>query len=202
MTEPIWALVLAAGQSRRMGRPKQLLTIQGESLLRRVARSVLTVPGLQVAVVGTDDPTLRAQCTDLPLVWIANRHAGEGLSSSIRAGVAQAMAQQAGAVMIVLGDQPDLDPAVMARMLDVYRRAPAPILQACYAGGQPGHPVLFDRSLFAELLRLEGDVGAKALIRRNRSAVAYIEVPSPPPLDLDTWEDYQAYVRSVGAHSE
>jgi len=190
----IWVLILAAGRSRRMGVPKQLLPIHGESLLRRVARNVSAVPGLAAAVVGTDDPDMKAECADLPLRWIVNPNPDEGLSGSIRAGTAEAQAHGADAVMIVLGDQPDLSPAVLALVRDAYRSRPAPILQTRYAGGRPGHPVLFDRSMFGELLQLKGDAGAKALIERRKADVAPIEAAAPPPVDLDTWEDYERYI--------
>ncbi|TDF92015.1 nucleotidyltransferase family protein [Paenibacillus piri] len=200
MSESIWIIILAAGQSKRMGSPKQLLPIQGESLIRFVAQKAVSVQaeGVHVGIVGTDEPRMKEQCAELPVAWIENRQADQGMSTSIRAGIEHAMACGAGAVMVILGDQPDLDPAVMTRMAAAYRRTRSPILQARYRG-QPGHPVMFDRALFADLLQLEGDSGAKLLIRQNSAAVQFIDVSSAMPPDLDTPDDYRNYLRDRGA---
>ncbi|MDF2668957.1 MAG: hypothetical protein K0R67_1263 [Paenibacillus sp.] len=200
MSESVWLVILAAGQSKRMGSPKQLLPIQGESLIRYVTKKALSVEGIHVAVVGPEGPIMKQQCADLPIAWIENKQADRGMSSSIHAGVEHAVACRARAVIIVLGDQPDLDSRVITQMVAAYLHTPSAILQARYEG-QPGHPVLFDKALFADLMQLEGDSGARLLIRENSSSVQYVEVSSAVPLDLDTPLEYEEYLRSIDVRS-
>jgi molybdenum cofactor cytidylyltransferase len=93
--------------------------------------------------------------------------------------------------MFILGDQPELDPMVIERLLNVYRETGAPIVQPRYHEG-PGHPVLIDRSLFPELSALQGDIGARPVIQRYRELVQRVDVTGfSRPDDIDTWEDYE-----------
>ncbi|NMO96390.1 nucleotidyltransferase family protein [Paenibacillus lemnae] len=195
MDKPLLILVLAAGLSRRMGRPKQLLPIGGETLLRYVVKKALTVPHASVAVVGSGESLMKQQCEDLPVVWIENRDAHDGMSTSIKAGISYAQDCSAGSVMILLGDQPGMDPGVLAGMAGAFGAGSSGMLQARYEG-KPGHPVMFDRRFFPELLKLEGDTGAKPLLQRHADSLQFWDVNTPVPVDLDTPEEYEHYIRS------
>src|SRR5690606_8967751 len=154
--------------SSRMGRPKQLLPIHNESLLRHVAHKALAVPDVVVAIVGNAErnPEVSLQCVDLPVTWIENRQAHLGLSTSITAGVQYVKEQQADAIGVRLGDQPVLDAVTCAVVVADYRQTGSHIVQAEY-GDRPGDPVVFDQSLFADLFQLEGDTGAKTLLKKH-----------------------------------
>ena len=98
------------------------------------------------------------------------------------------------AVVFLLGDQPTLSPSAIDALVEIYTRERPVIVQARYRG-QPGHPVLIDHSLFAELAEVSGDEGARAVIRRHIAAVAFADLDRELPLDIDTEIDYQLVLR-------
>jgi CTP:molybdopterin cytidylyltransferase MocA len=152
-------LVLAAGASRRFGSPKQLATVSGTALVNLPIRAlraggltrvfvVLGSSADQVADVLEDgEPVI---CTD----WSA------GMSASLRCGIAAAAAAGADRVVVALGDQPDLSPAAVSRVLA--QRAPADIVRASYRG-VPGHPTVLSAATFDAVAELRGDAGARML---------------------------------------
>ncbi len=110
-----------------------------------------------------------------------------GLSSSLRRGV-EALGPDVDAVVVALGDQPGIDPAVVRAVIARWRATEQPIVAVRYRGVQ-GHPVLFAQSLFVELAATTGDRGAKSVIGRSEERVAYVDVDAPAPPDIDTPED-------------
>jgi CTP:molybdopterin cytidylyltransferase MocA len=178
---PVAAIVLAAGAGRRMGGPKALLRVGGETLLCRAVRAALAAGCAPVlAVVGDWDPGLAT----LEVRAVPNPDAGEGMASSIRAGVA-ALPPTAGAVLLLAVDQPAVDAALLARLLALHRRAPERPAACAYADTL-GIPAILPRRLFAELSTLRGDRGAKAILLREGAAA----LPFPEGArDLDRPED-------------
>jgi CTP:molybdopterin cytidylyltransferase MocA len=181
------AILLAGGASRRLGRPKQLIEIDGEPLLRRVARALLaTAPRELVVVLGHDDARMRPALHDLPLRAVVAEDHAEGLAASLRRGVAALDAECAGA-LIALTDQPALDTAHLIALRDAWLAAPGRAAASAYAGVL-GVPALLPRGWFADLARLAGDVGARALLRTRADDV--IAIPAPAlARDLDTPAD-------------
>jgi CTP:molybdopterin cytidylyltransferase MocA len=186
----IAAIVLAAGGSSRLGRPKMLLELGGRTLLARAVAPHLEA-GLHavVVVVGRDAPDVlaAARLPDDPRIRVVV-HEGwrEGMASSIREGLSAC--DDAEAVLIALADQPELDAARVRAVVDAWDgRAP---LVVPTADGRPTHPVLFARALFGELRRLSGDVGARSVVESHRASA--IPLALAPLLDVDTEEDYQA----------
>jgi len=161
-TEPeIGGIVLAAGEGKRFGGPKQLAVLDGRPLLEHAVRAMLAVPAISpvVVVLGAHADAVRAQVdlsgTD---IVICERWA-DGQSASLQAGVA-ALGEVEAAV-ITLGDQPFITPEVIAGVLDHRGRHLA--VRVTY-DGQPGHPVLFERRLLDHVSELEGDHGARSLL--------------------------------------
>lgn len=160
---PVLGVVLAAGGSTRMGRPKQLAELDGRPLLAHVLAAVDAAPvdRVVVALGGAADAVLEQ--VDLgraePLVvdgWAAGM--GHVLASTLaKAG------DDWEAVVVLLGDQPLVPGGAVARVVEAWRAGAGPVVTATY-GGRPGHPRLFDRGLLPELLSLTGDTGARDLV--------------------------------------
>jgi molybdenum cofactor cytidylyltransferase len=177
----IAAVILAAGAGRRMGGPKALVTLDGETLLRRVARIALASGCSPVlAVVGPWDSDLG----DLEVQPIFNAEATEGMASSIRAGIA-ALPKEVTAALVLAVDQLAVDTSLVQRLLALAMEDPSrPV--ACAYGGSLGIPALLPRRLFSDLLALRGDHGAKAILLRENA----LTLPFPQAeADLDTPED-------------
>lgn len=191
---PVLGVVLAAGGSTRMGRPKQLAELDGRPLLAHVLAAVDAAPvdRVVVALGGAADAVLEQ--VDLgraePLVvdgWAAGM--GHVLASTLaRAG------DDWEAVVVLLGDQPLVPGAAVARVVEAWRAGAGPVVTAIY-GGRPGHPRLFDRSLLSDLLRLTGDTGARDLLATHPDRVHRVEVGD---LGSDTDIDVEADLERVG----
>ncbi|HTN54057.1 MAG TPA: NTP transferase domain-containing protein [Anaeromyxobacter sp.] len=182
------AIVLAAGGSARLGRPKQLLVFRGEPLVRRAARSAVEA-GLWpvVVVVGASCEGVRGALAGLPVATARNPAFDAGVAGSIRCGLARLAecAPGAPAVFLLACDQPLVEPAHLAALAEAARAAARPI--AAPAAG--GLPALFAAALFPELLALAGDTGAEALAARDPGRVAPVPLPAAA-LDVDTAEDW------------
>ena len=189
------AVVLAAGASTRMGRPKQLLRLGDRTLIRRTVDTVLDSAAWPVAVVlGAHAAAVRAEIARLPVLAVENREWEEGLSSSIRAGVRvlDSFSLSLDAAVLVPADQPHLSAGSLRRLAEAHLREGRSIVAAHYAG-HPGPPALFARRHFAELLALSGPEGARPLFARHAGDLATVPCPELAT-DLDTPADYEAFL--------
>jgi molybdenum cofactor cytidylyltransferase len=189
----IAGIVLAAGRSSRLGRPKQLLDVHGQPLIRRtVARAVASALDDILVVIGHEAEAVRAALDGLPVRIVANPDAERGQSTSLRAGLA-ALSPQTEAVIFLLGDQPTVDPATIEALIAAWRSTRAPVVAPQYSDGL-GNPIVFNREVFSELASLRGDVGARAVVRAREAAGDLLAVPmaGAAPRDVDTEEDYAA----------
>jgi molybdenum cofactor cytidylyltransferase len=188
------AVVLAAGASTRMGRAKQLLPLGETTVLTRTLENVRSA-GLNdiVLVLGASGEEIRRQ---LPrslldgLRIVVNHAYGQGMASSLREGLS-AVDQESDAALIVLGDQPFLQPQTLHQIIDGYRGSRAQIVVPTYQG-ERGNPVLLDRSVFSEAMVLEGDVGCRAIFVNHLEGISKVEVEDVGVLlDLDDPADYE-----------
>lgn len=186
----IAGLLLAAGGARRFGSQKLVAPLAGQALVRFAASVLLAETDAVTVVVGNDALRVRSALQDLALTIVENRDWARGLASSLRSGIA-ALPDDAEAVVIALGDQPRIDSSVIRSAVARWRAGGCAIVAARYAGVQ-GHPVLFDCSVFGELRVLDGDRGAKPVIDRMPERVAYVEIATPAPRDVDTPDDLSA----------
>jgi molybdenum cofactor cytidylyltransferase len=191
----IYGLLLAAGTSSRMGRPKQLLPWGGRPLVRHVAEAALAsgLDGLLVvtgaaagevrAALGGLDGRLRiAACADY----------AAGQAHSLRAGIA-ALPPDARAALVLLVDMPLVTPALIDALLAAYAAAPDALAVIPRHQGQRGNPALLAAALFPELIALTGDAGARAVLERHRDAVRWLDLDDPAVVtDLDTPEAYES----------
>ena len=186
----IAGIVLAAGGSSRMGRPKVLLPWGGGTLLSAAVGPLLQSRLDRVVVVlGAEAERVRREAAlpdDPRLRVVVNASWGEGMASSLRRGLEEA--SDAEAVLIALGDQPGMTAERVHAVLDAARRG-SPLLVVPASGAVPSHPILFARALFSELRSLTGDAGAREVVRRHwKEAVRFEAEPLP---DVDTEEDYR-----------
>ncbi len=203
MTRPFIAgLVLAAGGSTRLGQPKQLLQFGGTTMLGRVVAETCAAAGLDqvVVVIGGSAAAVRRQVDFVTATVVENPEFTEGCASSYRTGLA-AVDPRAEAVAVLLGDQPGLDRGVIDLVAAEWRRAQAPIMLASYHG-RLGHPMLFARSFFEALAALRGDKAAWKLVDAHPDRVRPVPVDRPSPLDVNTWEEYEAMLGSAEATNQ
>lgn len=177
---PFAAVILAAGASTRMGRPKQLIEVDGKSLVERAVQVALEAgAGPVVVVLGAHAEQISAKIKGLPALAVVNHRWQEGMGSSIALGV-KSLRLETEAVLILHCDHHGVTP----QHLKTLASTPGRIVASEYEGVK-GVPALFDRSHFAALTALSGDYGARDLIRR-KDAVA---VELKGHFDLDTPED-------------
>jgi molybdenum cofactor cytidylyltransferase len=184
------AIVLAAGDSTRLGRPKQLIQIEGESLLRRTVRLAVDAGCSPVlAILGRDTERLSTELHGLDATVIHNEEWRSGMASSLKRGLRAALGirPHLGNAMILVCDQPGLDSFTLQNLLATHQlRQPA--VTASRYRDTLGVPAVFSKNLFPELLDLTGDQGARRILQQHRNQTASIEFPAGE-FDLDTPED-------------
>ncbi len=186
-------VILAAGESRRLGRPKQLLHLGGKSMIEHVAEVALASSLQEVIVVlGHKAEEIRPLLEGKKLQLVTNLDWPEGLSTSIQAGLA-VLPPQFEACLFLLADQPRVTLKLVEGILARYRQTLAPVVGPRYRGRR-GNPVLFSRSLFPEMANLEGDEGGRLLLERHADIVEWVDVDSKEYfLDIDTPEDLERW---------
>jgi molybdenum cofactor cytidylyltransferase len=191
----VGVILLAAGGSVRMGRPKQLLPFRGKTLLRHAAETV-TASGLRPAVVvlGPDHERMAAELTELPIAVAVNPDWERGIGSSIRAGVLAARASDPDALVITLADLPAVTPGLLWELARVHHATGCAVV-ACRYGDTTGVPALFARERLAELQALPDASGAKRLIEAAGSDVATVDFPGGNA-DIDTPADFDRLTTS------
>jgi CTP:molybdopterin cytidylyltransferase MocA len=181
------AILLAAGASTRLGRAKQLIEIDGEPLLRRIARALLaTLPHELVVVLGHDAARMNAAIDGLPLRCVVAADHASGMSASLRAGIA-GLDRHCDGALVALTDQPALNVMHLLVLRDAWRDARERAVASAYAG-VIGVPALLPRRWFAQVGTLRGDVGARELLRAREHEVIAVAAPALAR-DLDTPAD-------------
>ncbi len=194
----IVGIVLAAGTSSRLGRPKQLLSFRGRPLTQHVIDAAVAA-GLDevIVVLGERSAEVNAALTRPPQARVVvNPDYLQGQSSSLRAGL-RAAGPEPRAAVILLGDQPTVGAGAIRAVVAEYERRGGPVVRATY-GGVPGHPVLIDRSVWVDVEAIEGDVGARELLADHPEWVTEVALGADRPHDVDSWDDYQRLVEPAG----
>lgn len=190
----VTGIVLAAGGSRRLGSPKQLLPY-GNTTLLGASLDVARDAGFDQLIVtlgGAADAVRQTVPLDGAQVVTVDDF-GTGCSSSLVAALARVDPESAG-IVLLLGDQPGIDAATIRRVIGEVSTSD---LLVCRYDDGIGHPFWFSRNMFGDLERLHGDKGVWKLLHSGEHPVREISVHGPTPLDVDTWEDYRRLVESV-----
>ncbi|MBT8099189.1 MAG: nucleotidyltransferase family protein [Gammaproteobacteria bacterium] len=190
MTDPgLFAIVLAASESRRFGSTKQLATLAGRALVAYATGAAESVCGPRtILVVGNEWRNVATACGNLQGFLTVNTAYREGLSTSIRAGVA-CLPDAADAVLLLLADQPLITSEHLQTLVDQWRESPDSIIASTYADTL-GPPVIFPRRFFTSLQSLRGDRGAKSVFDANSDYVVAVECTAAAH-DVDHPEDLE-----------
>ncbi|ADO75955.1 nucleotidyltransferase family protein [Stigmatella aurantiaca] len=184
----VGAVVLAAGGSSRLGQPKQLLHHEGRTLVRRTTETALAA-GLSpvVVVLGAHREAVAAELAGLPVHPVHNPDWAAGMGGSLRVGLRALPPESVDAALVVLCDQLRVDAPHLSALVDTFSRTQSPIVASGYAGAR-GVPVLFSRTLFAELEALAPEEGARRVIAREPSRVVEVALAGGAE-DVDTAAD-------------
>lgn len=194
MSDSVAAVVLAAGQSRRMGRSKQLLPWEGTTVLGQTLQNVCRSTADAVLVVTGDREEEVAQIAAARGVETVHnpRYATGEMLSSLQVAV-QHLPETFQAVLVVLADQPMIEPETYNQIMDAYRQGHGDLIAPVYKGRR-GNPVLIGRPYFEALLALPVGDAPRTLLRRNEDQIYFVEVDSDTILrDLDRPEDYERH---------
>ncbi len=186
------AIILAAGEGRRMGALKQLLPLGDSTILEKTVDNITaSTVDETVVVLGYRSEEIKARLAEKPVKVVVNPEFKAGMSTSIAAGV-KAVSAGTEAVLIVLADQPFITTSLIDSLINEYKNQNKGIIIPIFQGRR-GHPVIFSLRYKAELLALNGDIGAREVISNHAEDILEVEVDSRSiALDIDTPEDYQA----------
>lgn len=190
-------VILAAGASTRLGRPKQLLPLQGKTLLQHAVQSALAITTQPVVVTGANADQLVAGLNNNQVQVVFNPEWQQGIASSIHCGL-QALLNRTPApdqVIFMVCDQPFVTAELLLELVNERQNTHKPMVASAY-GGTLGIPALFDKSMFAQLLDLQGDTGAKKLIMEHPDDVAAVNFPEGD-IDVDTEQEYEEVVNKL-----
>jgi len=191
--QTIIGIVLAAGRSTRMGEINKLTKVwRGKALVSHVVEAARSSLLSEVVVVtGHQSELVCAQLSEtIPAVH--NPEYASGMASSLRVGIQYALENQADAAMILLGDMPLITPRDIEALLIAYQENLGETIVQATCLQQPGNPVLFSRSLFDDLLKLDGDMGARDLIKRHRDHRILVEIGEAAARDFDSPDAFES----------
>lgn len=191
MNTTIAIVILAAGKSSRLGQPKQLLPFKGKSLLKHVVQVARQISEKVFVVIGSDKKRMEAEIKNEAVDIVFNEAWEEGMASSIRCGLAAVTEkiQDLNSVIFMVCDQPFVTTGLLQNLIREKEKSGKNIVASAYAE-IAGTPVLFDKSVLPELMELQGDIGARKIIVKNKDRVATIDFPLGK-VDMDTAEDYR-----------
>ncbi len=194
----IWALILAAGESKRMGKPKLLLPFGEKTIIETVIDLVVKSKVEKTMVVlGSDRKKIEKKIRDYPVKIVVNPHYAKGMLSSIQEGF-QALPQDTQAVLVVLGDQPAVSSDVINQIIYAFKKTRKGIVVPAYKGNR-GHPVIIDMKYRHEVEKLSPEVGLRGIVYNHPEDVLEVEVVTPGILrDIDNAEDYRRELKNKG----
>ncbi len=186
----ISAIFLAAGESKRMGAFKQLLSFEGKTFVECAVDNLLAAGADEViCVTGHRASDVRAALQDRAVRFIHNAGYKLGMSESIKRGV-EAVSKQTEAVLMALADQPQIGDAIIRRLIERWKKD-RPLILVPTFDGRNGHPVIFDISLKDEILSIDPNEGLRRVVQTHKSEVLRVEASVEVLIDFDLPEDYR-----------
>ena len=193
----IWAIILAAGESKRMKTPKMLLPFHGKTIIEKVIENVRdSKTDRTVVVLGSDKDKILKVTGQLPVMHCYNENYKQGMLSSVICGF-RSLPANFEAALVILGDQPGIGPEIIDGIIDAYRISGKGILMPVYKS-MHGHPLLIDRKYRDEIEKLDPDKGLRSLYRKFTDDVFEVRSEYPAILkDIDTEEDYMDELNQI-----
>jgi molybdenum cofactor cytidylyltransferase len=188
----IAVIILAAGRSARLGSPKQLLSYRGKTLLQHSIDTALESMASQILVVlGSKKDSIKKEIEQTQIFILENSSWESGMASSISCGLTnlQIIAPESEAVILMVCDQPFVNAKLLNNLITKHKDSKQSIVASSYANTL-GTPALFHKSLFVELLALQGESGAKSLIKKYSQQVGFVSFDQGS-IDIDTRENYR-----------
>jgi molybdenum cofactor cytidylyltransferase len=194
----IWAVILAAGKSERMGRPKLLLPFGEKTIIETVIQNVLLSKVDKVLVVlGSGREKVEQKIESFPVESVFNPRFSEGMHSSVQCGF-QAVPGNTRAALVVLGDQPSVSQTTIDRLIDAFEKTGKGIILPVHKGRR-GHPTLIDMKYRAEIGQLSPDIGLRQIVHDHPEDVVEVELETSSILqDIDDREDYDRELKGKG----
>jgi molybdenum cofactor cytidylyltransferase len=195
MKQKFYAVILAAGESSRMGSPKALLQIKGNTFLQHIVDTVRRA-GLEniIAVIGHDAENIRSKFPDNAVQFIVNENYQKGQLSSIQT-VIKNIPKEVDAILVCPIDRPLVSSGLVQNLLSEFIKSKPPVVIPIY-DAKRGHPIIFSSSVFPELMRAPLDIGARAVVWAHHNEV--VEVPTNEEgvlINIDTPELYEKYIQ-------
>lgn len=184
-------IILSAGNSSRLGKPKQLLQYKGKTLLERIVFEALKIDSANVIIVtGAQKALLEKAVAGMEIYFCHNSNWQSGMSSSIKIGLEKALEinNKTEAVLLCVSDQPFVDVDLLQNLISTFEKNKK--ITASFYNGTPGTPAIFPKHIFSELSDLDGKEGAKKILKSHQNNLSLISFEKGI-IDIDTIEDYQ-----------
>lgn len=194
----VHTIILAAGNSSRMGQPKQLMRINDEALLVRTIKTVAAAGLLNTeitVVLGSDYAQHRDVVSPLKVNIEHNINWADGMGSSLKYGLKKIMEQKPAGVLILVCDQPLLTQEHLQKIIQLFQTSPQSIIASHY-NNTNGVPAIFPSPLFDQLLMIGDEQGAKKVLQQNQHNLISVDFPNGV-IDLDTPEDYKTFCNTT-----
>jgi len=187
----IWAMILAAGESKRMGKPKLLLPYGEKTIIETIVKTVVSSNVENTLVIlGSDREKIEEKIKNFPVKIVYNRDFRSGMLSSVQCGF-KAVPEETRAVLVVLGDQPKISADVINKLIDAYKSTGKGIVLPVYKK-ERGHPVLIDAKYGEEVENLSPEVGLRGTVYNHPEDILEVDIETPSIFqDIDDESDYK-----------
>ena len=184
----IGIIILAAGASKRFGAAKQLAEFNGNTLIKKAVQTAIAVDPAEICIVlGANFEIIKKEIEDFPVKIIYNPNWPEGMSSSLKTGLKYFIAKNFSAALVMLCDQPLVKSAHLNELIEKFAETGKPLIVSKYQDAE-GVPAIFSGEIFSQLLKIEGDKGARTVIEENSELAEFVEIPEAGA-DIDTKKD-------------
>jgi len=192
----VWAIILAAGESKRMGKPKLLLPFGEKTIIETIVETVVSSKVEKTLVIlGSDRKKIEERIKNYPARVVYNRDFRSGMLSSVQCGF-KALPEEARAVLVVLGDQPKISANIINKLIDAYKSKGKGIVLPVYKN-ERGHPVLIDVKYRKEVENLNPEVGLRGTVYNHPEDILEVDVKTPSILkDIDDESDYKKELKN------